>query len=113
MLTPFAGRPYRDLAQCFPRQIEVGAAKVSVGRRRVIVGALQLQLFNDPLGTKIELLLEGLRDVSSNLRLRPKCFHGKADRLFDTNCIGKLHQCPSGSTPRNNLLGHKTRHVRG
>src|SRR4051812_26309696 len=80
-----------DLAQLFPRQVDVGAAEVPVGGGRCVDRTQQVQVADDRAGPQVEHLVDSLLDVRGVDSLGAEGLDEQPDRGGFADGIGDLN----------------------
>src|ERR1700694_2810440 len=99
------------LVGSLPRQVEVSAAEVAVGRRLLVDGPAEVQLPDDLQRAEVEMLLDQLLDFGDRHPLGAEGLDKNRDRLAYADRIGDLDLAMAGKARGYDVLSHVARRV--
>src|SRR2546423_4382574 len=102
--TGFRGQQVR-LVRAFPRQVDIGAAEVAVGRRLLVDRTAQLQLANDFERAEVEVLVDQRLDGGNRDALGAEGLDKDRHRFAHADGIGDLDLAMTGEARRHDVLG--------
>ena len=96
----------------FPREVHIGAAKVTIGSGLFVNWALQVEHFDDAGRTQVKVLVDQADDDVIIDLAGAKCFYMDRNRAGNANGIGQLYFDFISQTCSYNVLGYITGCIR-